>query len=149
VRTHRVLAERENYVLLAEYTRLNTPGSATEYFFRTTFIILYLQYRMALRERSPEQADMIYNYCGDYRLKNGEKDFRLPKATLLRIFATSFCLRNLFSHAQPTNLSFGNGLWGGFSFARITDANKGTGWLRMRWNEQILGLPQGTVPEPK
>ena len=145
VRPYSVLAERENFVLLAWYDRVGV----TEHVYWTTFVILHVRYHIAAPERRPEQVDTVYNYCTDDRLKNGEKGFRLPKAALLRIFAASLCRKNILDYFKLINRSRGVIAWSRNAFARITDANRGTGWLRMRRNEKILGLPQGTVPEPK
>ncbi|MBN4083079.1 hypothetical protein JYU08_00170 [bacterium AH-315-B06] len=149
VTPYRVLAERENYVLLVEYDGVLSTGTVVESDNWTRFRILHLQTSIIEPERPPEQADIAFRGCSDDRLKNGEKSFRLPKATLRRIFATSYCRRNIGATKPPTNLSLANWGWSSDPFARITDANKGTGWIRMRRNEKILGLPPGTVPEPK
>ncbi|MBN4083078.1 hypothetical protein JYU08_00165, partial [bacterium AH-315-B06] len=145
VTPYRVLAERENYVLLASYDRV----SVVRYEYWTQYVILHLRYLGGAKDAPPSSADMIYLSCSDHRLRNGPPDFKLSRATLLGLFATSYCRKEIGATESPTNLWIADNRWNRQPFARITSANKGKGWIRMRRNEKILGLPQGTVPEPK
>jgi len=137
VSPYRVLAARENYVLLASYDRVGV----TEYVYWTTFVILHLQIPLFGPERSPEQTDMAYNYCTDYRLKNGETGYRLPKAALLRIFATSLCRKDILDYFKHKNRSHGVIAWGSGSFARNAFADGSWDWLVFQRNEKLRGAP--------